>query len=259
MIERFFKIKGVVKVNKTIDTILGHYSVRKFADKALTEEELAVLIKSAQAASTSSFVQAYSIIGISDKQIREKISAIAGNQAYTVQTGQLFIFIADLARHQAILEREEVDIEALSTSEKSLVAIIDAALAAQNMAIAAESLGLGICYIGGIRNDVKKMAELLDLPPYTMPLFGLTVGYPVANQEKAKPRLPQELIYHQNTYQKMDLAILASYDEKIKQYYNKRTSGKRVESWSEQMARGIGQKNRLDLKAFLEKQHLSQK
>lgn len=74
-------------MNQAIDAILGHYSVRKFEDKDLTEEALTLLIKSAQAASTSSFVQAYSIIGITDKDIREQISAIAGNQPYTVQTG----------------------------------------------------------------------------------------------------------------------------------------------------------------------------
>lgn len=115
-------------MNQAIDAILGHYSVRNFEDKALTEEELALLIKSAQAASTSSFVQAYSIIGITDKKIREQISAIAGNQPYTVQTGQLFVFVADLARHQAILEEHHVDTAALETSEKWLVSIIDAHL-----------------------------------------------------------------------------------------------------------------------------------
>lgn len=116
-------------MNQAIDAILGHYSVRKFEDKDLTEEALTLLIKSAQAASTSSFVQAYSIIGITDKDIREQISAIAGNQPYTVQTGQLFIFVADLARHQAILEEHQVDTAALETSEKWLVSVIDAALA----------------------------------------------------------------------------------------------------------------------------------
>lgn len=115
-------------MNQAIDAILGHYSVRKFEDKDLTEEALTLLIKSAQAASTSSFVQAYSIIGITDKDIREQISAIAGNQPYTVQTGQLFIFVADLARHQAILEEHQVDTAALETSEKWLVSVIDAAL-----------------------------------------------------------------------------------------------------------------------------------
>lgn len=246
-------------MNQAIDAILGHYSVRNFEDKALTEEELALLIKSAQAASTSSFVQAYSIIGITDKKIREQISAIAGNQPYTVQTGQLFIFVADLARHQAILEEHQVDTAALETSEKWLVSIIDAALAAQNMAVAAESLGFGICFIEGIRNDVGQIAEILDLPPYTMPLFGLTIGHPIKGKEKAKPRLPQDLVYHENTYQKMNPATLAEYDEQIKTYYDERTAGKRVEGWSEQIARGLGRKSRLDLKDFLQKQHLNQK
>lgn len=127
------------------------------------------------------------------------------------------------------------------------------------MAIAAESLGLGICFIGGIRNDVEQIAEILDLPPYTMPLFGLTIGHPVANKEKAKPRLPQDLVYHENSYQKMNPETLAEYDKQIKTYYNERTAGKRVEGWSEQIARGLGRPSRLDLKAFLEKQHLNQK
>ncbi|EHL2699397.1 nitroreductase family protein, partial [Listeria monocytogenes] len=148
---------------------------------------------------------------------------------------------------------------ALETSEKWLVSVIDAALAAQNMAVAAESLGLGICFIGGIRNDVEQISEILDLPPYTMPLFGLTIGYPVANKEKAKPRLPQDLVYHENTYQKMNPTILTEYDEQIKNYYDERTAGKRVEGWSEQIARGLGRPSRLDLKAFMEKQHLNQK
>ena len=82
-----------------------------------------------------------------------------------------------------------------------MVALIDASLAAQNAAIAAESMGMGICYIGGIRNDLEAVSELLGLPDRVIPLFGLAVGYPEGNSD-VKPRLPFQAIYHEDSYQK---------------------------------------------------------
>lgn len=81
-----------------------------------------------------------------------------------------------------------------------MVSVIDAALAAQNMSIAAESMGLGICYIGGIRNNLNEVSGLLETPEYVLPLFGLVVGHP-ANLSDKKPRLPLDHIYHENAYQ----------------------------------------------------------
>ncbi|TKV35119.1 NADPH-dependent oxidoreductase, partial [Citrobacter sp. TBCS-11] len=89
------------------------------------------------------------------------------------------------------------------------VAIVDTTIAAQNMTVAAESMGLGICYIGGIRNDTSKVAELLNLPELTLPLFGLTIGLPNSRNE-VKPRLPKANILSVNGYNHESLTDLST-------------------------------------------------
>ncbi|EUJ25352.1 oxygen-insensitive NADPH nitroreductase [Listeria cornellensis] len=245
-------------MNETIEGILSHYSVRDFTDQALTENEIALLVKSAQAASTSSFVQAYSIIGVSDVKLRQELSTIAGNQEYVVKTGQFFVFVADLSRHHEIGKARGADTESLSTMERFLVATVDATLAAQNMAIAAESMGLGICYIGGIRNNLAKVSELLHIPDYATPLFGLTIGHPTTSSEP-KPRLATELVYHENHYQPKDMEDFKNYDATIRDYYAARTSGKRIEGWTDQIERGLRHTTRQDIKDFLASKNLGKK
>ncbi len=255
---KFLKTKGGVTMNETIEQILGHYSVREFKDKPLSAEQITLLVKSAQAASTSNFVQAYSVIGVSDKSIRKELAKIANNMGYIEKTGQFFVFVADLARNKRIAEAYNTSVDSLETVEKFLVAVIDAALAAQNMALAAESMGLGVCYIGGIRNDLKKVSELLQIPDYAVPLFGLTVGHPVQNSAP-KPRMPEGLIYHENTYQEKEKDLYYAYDKIIRDYYKERTGGARVEAWTEQIAKGMSHKTRTELKAFIESKHLGVK
>ncbi|AQY50661.1 hypothetical protein PWEIH_14319 [Listeria weihenstephanensis FSL R9-0317] len=245
-------------MNETIEGILSHYSVRDFKDEALTEAEIALLVKSAQAASTSSFVQAYSIIGVSDKALREAISEVAGKQPYIVKTGQFFVFVADLSRHHQIGEARGAETDSLTSMERFLVATVDATLAAQNMAIAAESMGLGICYIGGIRNDLARVSDLLQIPDYATPLFGLTIGHPTTSSEP-KPRLASELVYHENHYQPKGIQDFNEYDDTIRDYYAARTGGKRVEGWTDQIERSLKYATRLDLKEFLASKNLGKK
>lgn len=87
------------------------------------------------------------------------------------QTGVFYVFVADWYRQAQILRAENKDVKALRNMEALTVAIVDTTIAAQNMTVAAESMGLGICYIGGIRNDTSKVAELLNLPELTLPLL----------------------------------------------------------------------------------------
>lgn len=99
------EVKEVFELNKTIETILNHRSIRSFTDERLTEEEVLTLIKSAQAASTSSYVQAYSIIGVTDQEKKAKLAELAGNQPYVEKNGHFFVFCADLKRHDHIAKR----------------------------------------------------------------------------------------------------------------------------------------------------------
>lgn len=243
-------------MNEVIQTLLNHRSIRSFTEEALSEEQIRLIVQSAQQASTSSYMQAYSIIGVKKKETKEKLAELAGNQSYVAQNGHLFIFCADLYRHELASQMEGVDVkDSLQSTEKFMVALIDAALAAQNAAIAAESMGLGICYIGGIRNNSEKVSGVLKLPNLVIPLFGLVVGYP-SKQSSQKPRLPLEHIYHEEHYeQNTDSYIeeLETYNEIIQTYYKERTNGVRSETWTQQMTTMLAQPKRLYMKEFVQK------
>lgn len=249
-------------MNTVIETIMNHRSIRKFEEKLLSEEQIRTIVESAQAASTSSFIQAYSIIGVKDSDKKKKLAEIVGNQAYVAENGHFFVFCGDLHRHQVISQIEEKDLStSLESTEKFMVATIDAALAAQNAVLAAESMGLGACYIGGLRNNLDEVCQLLHIPKFVIPLFGIAVGYPAQMPDK-KPRLPFEHIYHEDEYkQDEDLfkQELVTYNQTISDYYQARTNGKRSDTWTGQMANMLENPKRMYMKDFVKGQGLNQK
>ncbi|WP_144554721.1 oxygen-insensitive NADPH nitroreductase [Bacillus sp. X1(2014)] len=246
-------------MNEVIQTILNHRSHRHFEDKQLTDEQIKTIITCAQSASTSSFIQAYSIIGVKDKEKKKKLAELAGNQEYVENNGHFFVFCADLYRHTIIGENEQIDVTpSVESTEKFMVALIDASLAAQNAAIAAESMGLGICYIGGIRNNLDEVTKILKTPERVIPLFGLAVGFPTKLNDK-KPRLPFDHVYHEEEYEQnkeVYIGQLQNYDNLISNYYEERTDGKRKDRWTEQMARMLDRKSRMYMKEFIQKNKL---
>jgi hypothetical protein len=113
----------------------------------------------------------------------------------------LLVFIADLSRLDRVSERGGGHADANRFLEMFLVASVDAALAAQNALVAAESLGLGTCYIGAMRNHPEQVAEVLGLPPDAFAVFGLCIGWPdPARPAEVKPRLPQPAVLHLERY-----------------------------------------------------------
>ncbi|MDQ0253903.1 FMN reductase (NADPH) [Evansella vedderi] len=242
--------------NEVIDTILNHRSIRKFKDVALTEKQIETIVSSAQMASTSSYIQAYTIIGVKNKETKARLAELAGNQSYVEKNGHFFVFCADLHRHEIAGQMEKVDVgPSLESTEKFMVAIVDTTLAAQNATLAAESMGLGICYIGGIRNEIEEVSNLLKLPEYVIPLFGLAVGHPDGDTEK-KPRLPMANVYHEEVYEQDNAKFveqLQNYNETISNYYNRRTGGKRTDRWTEQMANMLKTPRRMQINEFLKK------
>lgn len=242
-------------MNDVIETMLNHRSVRKFTNKKLTKEQVETIVSCAQAASTSSYMQAYSIIGVTDEEIKKQLVDVSGGQQYVQANGHFFIFCADLYRHELIGEMENMDvIESIESTEKFMVAVIDAALAAQNAALAAESMGLGICYIGGIRNNLEEVVKLLKIPKHAIPLFGLAVGYP-AKETAKKPRLPLAHIYHENEYEQNKhtyKAQLDEYNQVVSTYYRERTGGKRDDTWTSQIGDMLARHSRMYMKAFVQ-------
>lgn len=239
--------------NDTISLLMKHASVRQFQDKSISEEQLVAIIGAGQMASTSSNVQAYSVIAVTDPALKTELAGLAGNQAYIEQCPVFLVWCADLYRLHEVTKPYVQDAATYEDStENFIVATVDVALAAQNAAVAAESLGLGIVYIGGIRNHIAEVSELLGLPELVYPIFGMCLGYP-AGVNGLRPRLPQQAILHRNKYN-AETAVeqVKVYDEITTKYMRERTKGAKETPWSVIMAERLAQPARLHMKEFLE-------
>ncbi|ARV62671.1 NADPH-dependent oxidoreductase [Nostocales cyanobacterium HT-58-2] len=226
--------------NDSLTTLLSHRSIRSYLPDPLPPGTLEILVAAAQSASTSSNLQTWSVVAVEDAQRKEKLSQLAGNQAHIRQSPLFLVWLADLARLTYIAESRGLPHEGLDYLEMFLMAAIDATLAAQNATVAAESLGLGTVYIGGIRNRPEEVAEVLNLPPHVFAVFGLCVGYPTPEQDVAiKPRLPQSAVLHRETYKlaEQDEAI-AQYNEVMKAFYGSQQMNIQSD-WSEHSVKRV--------------------
>ncbi|MFD1418289.1 NADPH-dependent oxidoreductase [Companilactobacillus keshanensis] len=243
--------------NKTIDKLLKHVSVRSFTDEPLSDDVVKRLVRAAQAASTASFQQSYSIIDVVDHKLREKVTKASRNQLFMNQGGRLFIFCADLNRNDRMAQNLGLDVtQTIEGSDATLAGTIDATLAAQNMVISAESMDLGVCFIGGVRDNIAEVSELLNIPEHVFPVYGLVIGHPKGQLNKIKPRLPFEAVYHQNKYlDKMD--IVKKYDERTSDYYNDRYGHETDRSWSRTAVNSLIKLPRFFIRKYLNNQNLS--
>ena len=237
-------------MNSVIELLKSHRSIRKFTEQAIAPELFEELMIAGQAAATSSFLQGSTIIRVTDKDKRQAIATLAGNQGYVASAAEFMVFCADLKRAGNYCIEYGKPFEGDYT-EHFIIATIDVALMAQSMVTAAESVGLGICYIGGIRNNPTQVSQLLQLPLGVYPVFGLCLGYPDQDPE-IKPRLPLSVILKQEVYNEAgDKELIAIYDEQIRAYYQSRTGGGHGTSWTEQVATLLSEKSRPHMKAFL--------
>lgn len=235
-----------------IELMKSHASVRDYKEEQLTGEEVSELIHAAQHAATSHFVQAYSVVWVTDPEKRKKLGELSRNPKQMEGAGAVFLMCADYNRlkHAGEMQAEKIIFD---QAENLLVAVTDVGLLAQNLALAAESKGYGICYIGGVRNNMEAISDLVGLPEGVFPVYGLTVGVPNEGNE-VKPRLPVEAILHENEYDEAKYeTLLPEYDRTIQQYYEKRSSNQKSETWTQQMANFLKRPHRQDLKEVLAK------
>lgn len=235
-----------------IELMKSHASVRDYEEKQLTREEVSELVEAAQHAATSHFVQAYSIVWVTDPEKRKKLGELSRNKKQMEGAGAVFLMCADYNRlkHAAELQGEPI---VFDQAENLIVAVTDVGLLAQNLALAAESKGYGICYIGGVRNNMEAISELVGLPEGVFPVYGLTVGVPTESNE-VKPRLPVAAVLHENDYDEAKYAeMLPAYDKTMQDYYASRSSNQKVATWTKQMADFLKKPHRKELKEFLAK------
>ena len=229
----------------------SHRSIRRYTGEPIPEPVLIELIRAGQGAASSSFIQAYSVIRVTRPEARSTIARAAGNQPWIEQAAEFLVFCADLRRvDRACRDQGAGPLE--GWTEHGLAAVVDTTLMAQNVLLAAESLGLGGVFIGGIRNDPQVLVDVLQIPKLVVPLFGLCLGWP-AESPGVKPRLPVELVLHQDCYQDPDPAAIADYDRVMADYYRGRGNNARRSDWSGTTARAVQGKKREHLLPFLQK------
>lgn len=221
--------------NDALDVMLSHRSVRAYLDQPLPEGALELIIAAAQSAATTSNLQAWSVIAVEDKERKASLAKLAADQRHIHSAPLLLVFVADLARLRTFSEQHGTPGIALDYLEAFIIAVADASFAAQNAMTALQSIGLGGCYIGAMRNDAEGVAAELGLPPETMVVFGMTVGVPdPARPADVKPRLPQEVILHRERYTAPDPKLIAAYEERIGEFQTEQKM--RAVDWTEQAA-----------------------
>ncbi|WP_281648477.1 oxygen-insensitive NADPH nitroreductase [Parendozoicomonas sp. Alg238-R29] len=235
--------------DSVIELLKSHRSIRKFTDQPVDEDLVRELIRAGQSAATSSNLQGVSVVRIRSPKTRASIAELAGGQSYVESAAAFFMFCADLNRSGYCCETLGGKL-ADGMTEHFIIATVDVALFAQNVAVAAESEGLGICYIGGIRNNPSKVSELLELPENVYPVFGMCIGYPDQNPD-IKPRLPVDMVLMEETWQPLQQDMLDEYDATMREYYRTRSNGKLNRTWSADMEALLGKESRPHMKEFL--------
>lgn len=205
-------------MNNTIEIIKNHRSIRQYLDKDIPDEIVDEIVKAAQAMPNSINGQQTSVIVIKDKKTKEKLSELVGDQKYVAEAPVFLVFVMDFYRPYLAGEKTGLKEVIHENIEGIEAGSVDVGIALGASIIAAESFGLGIVPIGGIRKNPEEVIELLGLPKYTFPMVGLVVGYPKDHSHK-KPRVPFESFKHNEKY---DAAAVEKsidiYDNQISEY-----------------------------------------
>lgn len=248
----------------TIELMHRHGSVRKYTADPVPLELIETLAGAAQRASTSSNLQVVSVVAVTEAAARARLAEICG-QEHVARAPVVLVWCADLRRLDRACELRGYA-QVTEYVENFLVCALDVGIAAQNAAVAAESLGLGMCYLGSIRNNVQGVIELLRLPRLVFPVVGMMVGWPAA-PPIVRPRLPTSAVLYWERYdpQPRD-AALSEYDRTmiatgIYQGRQVPAPGKPGEveeyGWLEHSARRVAQPARTDLRDVLKGQGFS--
>lgn len=193
----------VSETNEVLGRMAAHRTIRDFTDTPVPDGHVRRAVEAAEMASTSSWIQAYSLIQVTDGGQRVALRELTGDQPQVERAGAFFCVCADVRRHQIVAL--DAGAPYAGNLETFLLAVVDASLFAQNLALAFEAQGYGICFIGGLRNRLPEVDRLLVLPHGVLPLFGLCVGEPAPGTPQGgaatrRPRLPVEAVWTKDRY-----------------------------------------------------------
>jgi FMN reductase (NADPH)/FMN reductase [NAD(P)H] len=201
-------------MNDTLQVIHQRRSVRAYADRPVGRETVDTVIQAAMRAPTAGNLMLYSILEIGDPALKEALARSCDNQPFIAEAPLVLIFLADYQRWMDAFVASGVPDYCEARGETMrlpgegdlLLACCDALIAAQTAVIAAESLGLGSCYIGDVMERYEHHRELLDLPQYTFPVTMVCFGYPTpaARERALTTRFRQDAIHFEDCYRRLD-------------------------------------------------------
>ena len=188
-------------MNEVIRQLYDRKSVRAYTDREIGAAEKDAILRAAAEAPTAGNQQLYTILDITDQSIKEKLVETCDHQPMIAQAKMVLIFCADCKKWYDAYIAVGCQTRKPGVGDL-LLAVSDAMIAAQNAVTAAESLGIGSCYIGDIMENCEQQRELLRLPEYVFPIGMLIFGYPTEQQmRRPKPeRVDMKYIVHENSY-----------------------------------------------------------
>ena len=191
-------------MNKVIDSMLAHRSIRSYTDRTVSDEDLNSIIRAVQAAPNWVNLQLVSIIAVKNTDHRRRLAELCGNQVHIAEAPVFLVFCTDYHRVALACHKKEQTLdEVMQDIDTLLVGAHEVGIALEAAVVAAESLGLGTVPIGDVRKNALEIVHELQLPEYVFPMLGLCIGYP-AEEPGLKPRFPQQAVFFEETY-KTDL------------------------------------------------------
>lgn len=202
-------------MNEILKSLYNRKSVREFTDKEISPEDKALILRAAAEAPTAGCQQLYTIIDVTDQNVKDALVDTCDHQPFIAKGKMVLVFCADCKKWYDAFKDTGCDPRDPGLGDM-ILAVSDANIAAQNAVVAAESLGIGSCYIGDIMENCEEQRKLLGLPKYVFPAAMLVFGYPTESQiNRKKPeRAPMEVIVSENVYPETD----AEYREKLFAY-----------------------------------------
>lgn len=226
-------------MNETLKLLQNRKSVRSYSDEPITPEEKQRILSAAMRAPTAGNMMLYSILDITDQSLKDKLAETCDHQPFIAKAPLVLIFCADYRRWMRKFAASGCDGGNPLPPEEGnlLLACNDAIIAAQTAVVAAESLGIGSCYIGDVLEQCETHVELLHLPEYVIPVSMVVFGKPTESQKNRTQlsRFPQQMIVFENGYRELTDEELTEFgnERNIEAFYNR----KHVSGFMEEMNR----------------------
>lgn len=201
------------RLEAVLATMAAHRSIREYQDRDVPDALLDRLLGAGLRASSSGNMQSWSVVVTRDRALRERLYEPHMCQSMVLDAPVLLTFCADFRRMRRWLARREAP-DNFDNPISFAIAAVDAVLASQNVALAAEAAGLGLCYMGSTIAHCDQVGAVLELPPGVVPVVGFSLGWP-AEDPAPRDRLPLDAIVHREVYRDLD-------DEQLDEAYQAR-------------------------------------